>query len=227
MHLLPTSTALLLSAGTALASVSTIVVTQSAPPAPTSTSYTSDQGFQNDILAATNFYRSEHGVAAVTWNATSAKYAVNWSSKCNFAHSGGPTGENLAAGYANASAAVDAWGLEREQYNWGKPGFGEATGHFTQLVWSNTTSVGCGRTNCANKNKTPGWYVVCEYYPPGNIVGDNNQYFIDNVPKQVKGKPSDTVESGVVTSVGSSWRDVRWGAGVLGIAGVVGFYMTC
>jgi hypothetical protein len=75
--------------------------------------------------------------------------------------------------------------------------------------------------------ETPGWYVVCEYYPPGNVVGDKNQYFIDNVPKQVKGKPSDTVESGVVTSVGSSWRDVRWGAGVLGIAVVVGFYMTC
>jgi uncharacterized protein YkwD len=87
MHLLPTSTALLLFASTARASVSTIVVTQSAPPAPTSTSYTSDQDFQNDMLAATNFYRSEHGVAAVTWNATSAKYAVDWSSKCNFAHS--------------------------------------------------------------------------------------------------------------------------------------------
>jgi len=65
---------------------------------------------------------------------------------------GGITGENLAAGYANASASVDAWGLEREQYNWAKPGFSEATGHFTQLVWSNTTSVGCGRTNCAGKN---------------------------------------------------------------------------
>jgi hypothetical protein len=66
---------------------------------------------------------------------------------------GGATGENLAAGYANASASVDAWGLEREEYNWNKPGFSEATGHFTQLVWSNTTTVGCGRTSCAGENR--------------------------------------------------------------------------
>ena len=24
-------------------------------------------------------------------------------------------------------------------------------------------------------------YIVCEYYPPGNVVGDNNSYFIANV----------------------------------------------
>jgi len=225
MHLLPASLALVLFAGTALAEVSTTIITMTAPPVPASTSYTNDQVFQNDILAATNFYRGEHGVAPLAWNATSAKYAVDWSAKCNFVHSGGPTGENLAAGYANASASVDAWGLEGELYNWAKPGFSEATGHFTQLVWSNTTTVGCGRTNCAGKNKTPGWYVVCEYFPPGNIEGDNNQYFIDNVPKQIKGEPSDTVESGV-TSSGSGWRDARWGAGVLGVAGIVGLGMT-
>ena len=134
---------------------------------------------------------------------------------------GGPTGENLAAGYANASASVDAWGLERENYNWNNPGFSETTGHFTQLVWSNTTSVGCGRTSCQGKDSTPGWYVVCEYYPPGNVVGDNNQYFVDNVHKQVKGKPTDTVESGV-SSAGSGWEDVRWGVGVLVGAGLLG-----
>jgi Cysteine-rich secretory protein family len=87
MRLLAKRTMLLLFASTALASVSTAIVTQTAAPMPTSTSYTSDQGFQNDMLAATNFYRSEHGVAALTWNTTSAKYALNWSSKCNFAHS--------------------------------------------------------------------------------------------------------------------------------------------
>lgn len=72
---------------------------------------------------------------------------------------------------------------------------------------------------------TPGFYVVCEYYPAGNIVGDNNQFFIDNVKKQVKGKPTDTVESGV-TSEGSGWRDVRCWAVVLGVAEVVSFVIV-
>lgn len=134
---------------------------------------------------------------------------------------GGPTGENLAAGYANASAAVDAWGLERESYNWTKPGFSETTGHFTQLVWSNTTSVGCGRKACDGTDNTPGFYVVCEYYPPGNVVGDDNQFFVDNVRRQVKGRATDTVESGVV-SLGRGGVDGRWGVGVLVLAGVLG-----
>jgi len=222
----PTSLMLLISAPLALAAVSTVTVSATSPATPTSTSYTNNQTFENDMLAATNFYRSEQGVAAVTWNDTSAKYAQNWSNGCVFQHSGGPTGENLAAGYANASAAVDAWGLERESYNYGKPGFSEATGHFTQLVWSNTTSVGCGRTSCQGKNKTPGWYVVCEYYPPGNVEGDNNQYFIDNVKPQTKGQKTDTVESGV-TSASAGWQDARWGVGVLGFAAVVGVGIVC
>jgi uncharacterized protein YkwD len=87
MHLLPASIVLLLYAGTALSqTVSTVVVTMAAPQS-TSPSYTSDQTFQNDMLAATNFYRSEHGAAALTWNDTSATYAASWSSKCNFVHS--------------------------------------------------------------------------------------------------------------------------------------------
>jgi hypothetical protein len=62
--------------------------------------------------------------------------------------------------------------------------------------------------------ETPGWYVVCEYFPAGNIEGDNNQYFIDNVKKQVKGKASDTLESGV-TSGGRKHGDGMWFVGIL------------
>jgi len=216
--LLSALVALLFSANTVLAATSTIVITATGSGAamPTSTSYSSDTDFEHDMLTAHNFYRGEHNASALTWNATSATYATSWAGNCEFKHSGGPTGENLVAGYPNATASVDAWGLEREQYNWKKPGFSEGTGHFTQVVWKNTTSVGCGRKSCQGKGGTPGFFVVCEYYPPGNVEGDNNQFFADNVQKQVKGKKTDTVESGVTSMGSQGMADVRWGIGVLG-----------
>lgn len=36
---------------------------------------------------------------------------------------GGPTGENLSSGYANASASVIAWGHERVDYDYEKGEF--------------------------------------------------------------------------------------------------------
>jgi uncharacterized protein YkwD len=134
-------------------------VTLSAAASPTSSSYTSDSAFRSAMLTAHNFYRSEHNASALAWNDTSASYASNWASKCQFKHSGGPTGENLAAGYANATAAVDGWGGERKAYDFGKPtGFSEKTGHFTAVVWRNTTSVGCGRFACDGNDSE---FCVC------------------------------------------------------------------
>lgn len=43
---------------------------------------------------------------------------------------------------------------------------------FTQLVWKNSTQLGCGRTNCAGQNGVPGWFVVCEFSPMGNVPGE-------------------------------------------------------
>ena len=85
--------------------------------------------------------------------------------------------------------------------------------------------MGCGRTSCQGKNGTPGWYVVCEYYPPGNVVGAGNQIFKDNVKEQSKGKKTDTVESGV-SSLGVGVGERRWGVGVLGAAVVLGMVIA-
>ncbi|TVY36728.1 Cell wall protein, partial [Lachnellula occidentalis] len=142
---------LLITTQAAAVQVATITITRSAAPTPTSSSYTSDGAFEKDMLDAHNFYREEHNASALSWNESSAGVAGMWAEGCRFVHSGGPTGENLAAGYANASAAVDAWGLERKKYSWKKPGFSEATGHFTQLVWRDTRSVGCGRMSCGGE----------------------------------------------------------------------------
>ena len=164
-------------------------VTVSGPTAistPDSASYTNTQDFESGILNSTNFYRYEHNATALTWNTSLADYAQSWASHCEWKHSGGPNGENLAEGYPDVTAAVDGWGNERAKYNFNKPtGFSEATGHFTQLVWKDTTTTGCAAVNCTGKGGMDGFYVVCEYYPPGNIVGENNLFFQENVQSQI------------------------------------------
>ncbi|CAH8607325.1 unnamed protein product [Schistosoma bovis] len=42
-------------------------------------------------------------------------------------------------------------------------------GHYTQLVWEDTTDVGCGVTKCPNFPY--GLSIVCNYGPGGNYVG--------------------------------------------------------
>lgn len=136
--------------------------------------YVSDKLFTSVILNSTNFFRSEHDAVPVTYNKTLQRFASRYlasNPSCHFAHSGGPYGENIALGYADVRSAVDAWGNERKEYDFSKPGFDHETGHFTQLVWKNTTAVGCGRKLCG----TRGWFIACEYWPRGNILGKFDQ----------------------------------------------------
>ena len=169
---------LLVLAACALADVVTV-----APPIPSDVpQWNKTALFTSAILNSTNFYRKEHNASAVEWNATLADFAGTYlnGSNCSFEHSGGPYGENLAIGYANATVSVEGWGDERKEYNFGDPGFTHDTGHFTQLVWKNTTAVGCDRRLCGEK----GWYLVCEYWPRGNIEGE----FGEEVDKQSNGR---------------------------------------
>lgn len=103
---------------------------------------------------------------------------------------------------------VEAWGDERKLYNFDRPtGFSMSTGHFTQLIWKNTNSVGCGRVDCDNSatDGASGWLVVCEYWPAGNVIGD----FKNQVQKRIKG---------VKGSGGAGGKhSVEWGLVVSGL----------
>ncbi|KAK6535303.1 hypothetical protein TWF694_001768 [Orbilia ellipsospora] len=149
-------------------------------------SYTSDTTFENTILNVTNTYRDWYNATALTWNDTLADAAENAVEDCIFQHSGQAYGENLAAGFTNVSAAITAWKNEVTDYNYKKPDFSEQTGHFTQLVWRNTTEIGCARKECGGKGEAPGWFIACEYYPAGNVLTE----FGDNVDKQIHGPGS-------------------------------------
>lgn len=68
-------------------------------------------------------------------------------------------GQNIAATFVNAPDAFDTWGNEYKLYPWNDPGFYESTGHFTQVVWQSTTSIGCGSMKCPGDGSTSaaGW----------------------------------------------------------------------
>lgn len=146
-----------------------VTVTADTPEPTSDASYTDGTLFKSTILNTTNTYRTQHSAPSLTWNETIARFSARHASKCNLKHSGGPYGENLAIGYPNASATVEAWGEERKNFDYGDDAeFSKETGHFTQLVWNDTRQVGCGREECDGK----GWIVVCGYWPRGNVVGE-------------------------------------------------------
>jgi hypothetical protein len=84
-------------------------------PAPTkpSTGSSAPTGLSKDLQAAldaTNVYRRRHGSPPVVWDAQIAANAANFAVGCPRGHSGASgVGENMAWGYDNFKAAVDAW----------------------------------------------------------------------------------------------------------------------
>ena len=133
-------------------------------------------GFQQDCLNAHNQFRALLGKRPLTWSPSAQAVAQNWANRLAganlFEHSHTPGyGENLYQvknGDPSCNAAVKAWFEEYNLYPSGtKIGDGDfkGYGHYTQLIWDSTTSVGCaqGRGN---------WVVTaCNYLPAGNVLG--------------------------------------------------------
>ena len=80
-------------------------------------------------------------------------------------------GENLfmgTIGYYHVADAVTAWESEKKYYhgqtlnssNW------YDSGHYTQIVWKDTEQIGCAKAECDGNI-----IVVCNYNPPGNVLG--------------------------------------------------------
>ncbi|KAL1468882.1 hypothetical protein MTO96_041196 [Rhipicephalus appendiculatus] len=64
--------------------------------------------------------------------------------------------------------AVESWYSEISDYRWdGSTPDVDAVGHFTQLIWKETTSMGCAQA----RGPTNKILVVANYAPPGNVVG--------------------------------------------------------
>lgn len=119
-------------------------------------------------------------IQSLVWNSTVATTAQTWANNCNYSHNGIQVGygQNIyaASGFTpTLTDASNAWASEEPNYNYATNtcASGKVCGHYTQMVWSSTTQLGCGQALCTTTPPSPlgsPWYfIVCDYNPPGNF----------------------------------------------------------
>ncbi|XP_040077195.1 Golgi-associated plant pathogenesis-related protein 1-like [Ixodes scapularis] len=138
-----------------------------------------------------NYYRKQRGTPPLSYNYNLQAWAQLWAERLaqyNVIEHRPPRpipydrmGENIywktrtAPNFVPSEKEVTSlWFDEIYKYNYHDPRFSPETSHFTQMVWKATTLVGCGYARSQYSRTT---YVVCNYWPQGNIQGK----FADNV----------------------------------------------
>lgn len=143
------------------------------------------------MLAAHNRWRATVNVPPLAYSPELAASAQRWANhlkqhqQCQMEHSSSatPYGENLYWASARQwsdgtreiqpvtpEQVVDSWASERTDYDEvnNRCAAGKVCGHYTQLVWRSTTTVGCAVAVC---DDTLEQVWVCHYAPAGNWVG--------------------------------------------------------
>ncbi len=142
-----------------------------------------DSALAARLLAAHNAERARVGVAPLRWDpalaASAASYGPTLGAIGRLQHSPKASRpgqrENLwmgSAGVFNLEQMVGNWLRERANFHPGTYPYVSRTGnwfdvsHYTQIIWSGTTRVGCAVHRAARWD-----FLICRYSPPGNIDG--------------------------------------------------------
>uniref|UniRef100_A0A3Q3WTX0 LCCL domain-containing protein n=1 Tax=Mola mola TaxID=94237 RepID=A0A3Q3WTX0_MOLML len=139
-------------------------------------------------------YPTASNMEYMVWDDELERSATHWSEQCQWDH--GPEdllmsiGQNLAVHwgrYRSPAFHVQAWYDEVKDYTYPYPHecnpwcpdrcSGPMCTHYTQLVWATTNRVGCAVHICPRMNV---WgeiwensvYLVCNYSPKGNWIGE-------------------------------------------------------
>lgn len=139
--------------------------------------------FAYDLLAAHNAERDALGLPRLAWSGKLAGEAQSWAEHIarqgQMVHASRDqrrgAGENLwmgAAGYYGAEVMVGGFLSERPHYhhdifpNVSRTGNWRDVGHYTQIIWRDTKEVGCAVARGTRED-----FLVCRYWPAGNIYG--------------------------------------------------------
>lgn len=155
---------------------------------------TPESNEQAGMTAAHNSVRHALNINELSWSEALANHAQEWAdylannNQCKMQHRPDDGafkrlyGENLfwasprrwSSGKVEiqdikAEDVVTAWADEVHDYDYANNqcAIGKICGHYTQIVWRNTTAVGCGMKVCSDYSQI--W--VCSYDPAGNYIG--------------------------------------------------------
>ena len=138
-----------------------------------------------EALAFHNKARAEVGVAPLTWSEELSRYAQDWAEyladnyNCEMHHRNELArkdknyGENLyqaSSSYGKIFTTLDAskgWYSEIKDFRNVGFNISHGTGHYSQMIWRNTTQVGFGVAQCAGGK----YIIVANYNPAGNFKG--------------------------------------------------------
>ena len=142
---------------------------------------------EKDLMNALIVHNQERhllGIKKLEWSNDLQKDAENYAKYLarteTFEHSkGNNQGENLYYEYISKSITDKpfqrssiGWLVEKKDYEYARIGdrknANKMIGHYTQMIWKETTKVGMG----AYVNKNGKIYVVARYYPSGNWDGE-------------------------------------------------------
>ena len=159
-------------------------------------------GLNDRLLIVHNLARKAANVPPLVWSEALAIAAKSWATSLarsgQFEHAQQPSGknaqgENLWMGTASSytpEEMVGAWVDEKKYYvrgifpkvsttqNW------PDVGHYTQMIWYNTTAVGCALVTGGGDD-----YLVCRYSPAGNWIGQDAQGNKPVAKQIIKKKP--------------------------------------
>lgn len=135
--------------------------------------------FQDTVLAVHNRERAAVGSTPLRWSTDLARDAGRWADRLAasgmFGHdpANRGEGENLWMGTRGAFSVeemVAGWVNEkiplRRMRSW-QDNYARV-GHYTQMIWSGTTAVGCALSRGGRYE-----VLVCRYDPPGNVLSQS------------------------------------------------------
>lgn len=148
-----------------------------------------DSGFAKAMISAHNEIRlnaspkPDPALPPLTWSTELAQKALTWAKQCQLGPDPSQTGlgQNITGTTANAFRTAQlvktAWGSEAASYDYGKNtcAADRSCAEYKQVVWRDTTEVGCAVAFCEVNSPIPNistWNLwVCFYSPPGDPSG--------------------------------------------------------